>query len=660
MAISTSPDSTTLPCGGISELLPKILQTIPYQVFWKDRQSNYLGCNDVFALNAGLRGADQIIGLSDFDLPWTHEEAESYRADDREVMESGNAKLHIVESQLNGCGERTWLDTSKVPLRNSNGEVIGVLGIYANITEQRMAQEQLTTTRQYLEDAIEAIDAGLVMYDAQDRLVFCNQRYAELFDFEPSSLRAGMSYRQILWNYIDTHPEFAATTDCDAWVSTRLERYRNSTTPYEQQVMDRVILISDRPTRDGGRVGLRTDISHLKAIESDLRVAKDQAEAANQSKTGFLANMSHEIRTPMTAILGFTDVLLEGECNSEQASMLHTIKRNGEHLLSLINDMLDLSKIEAGKVEVSRERVDVVAICRDVVQSLMWKAREKEITFELNTETPIPRTIWTDSVRIRQIILNLCGNAIKFTDNGVVNLTVRVQNTGPERRLLFEVRDTGIGMTAEECQRVFKPFEQADDSTTRRYGGTGLGLTISRRLATLLGGTLELESTQGGGSLFTCCLPLEIADDASIETTGFAVPRCGTKPDGLLDQMEILLAEDGPDNQRLISHVLRKAGAVVAVVNNGEEVIRAIEAREKEGGQFQLVLMDMQMPVRDGYSATREIVQRWPSLPVAAITAHTMSTDREACLKAGCCAYLSKPIDRKELIETCAHLGNVT
>jgi signal transduction histidine kinase/CheY-like chemotaxis protein len=469
-----------------------------------------------------------------------------------------------------------------------------------------------------------------------------------------------MSYEEILWKFIETHPELAARTDCDAWVSARLERYRNFTSPFEQTVLDRAILISDRPTRDGGRVGLRTDISHLKAIESDLRVAKDQAEAANQSKTGFLANMSHEIRTPMTAILGFTDVLLESACSSEQASMLNTIKRNGEHLLSLINDILDLSKIEAGKVEISRERVDVVAICHDVVQSLMWKAREKEITFELDIHDRIPHIIWADPLRIRQIILNLCGNAIKFTDKGVVSLSVQVRTTGPEHQLQIDVRDTGIGMSPEECKRVFQPFEQADDSTTRRFGGTGLGLTISRRLAELLGGTLQVTSNRGEGSLFTFCLPLEIADNIDIPLHQCAASSAGIKPDRLLDRMEILLAEDGLDNQRLIAHVLRKAGATVAIANNGEEVIRAIEARENEGGCFQLVLMDMQMPVRDGYSATREIVQRWPSLPVAAITAHTMSTDREACLQAGCCAYLSKPIDRKELIATCADLGNVT
>ncbi|MCA9170124.1 MAG: PAS domain-containing protein, partial [Planctomycetales bacterium] len=497
----------------ITELLPKILQTIPYMVFWKDRQSQYLGCNDVFASCAGLANPEDIIGLSDFDLPWTREEAEGYRADDREVMASGLTKLHIIESQLNAEGERTWLDTSKVPLRNSDGDVIGVLGIYANITEQRVAQEQLRTTRQYLQDAIESIDAGLVMYDANERFVFCNNRYKELYECPDELFVPGKSYQEILTEWMNLTPQIVRNLTSEdqrqAWIEERLLAHRKAHTgAFEQRLDDRVILISDRPTRDGGVVSLRTDITHLKEIESDLREAKEAAEAASHAKTGFLANMSHEIRTPMAAILGFTDVLLEGQCSAEQNTMLQTIKRNGEHLLALINDILDLSKIEAGKFAISSDSVEIATICHEVIDTLSWKAREKGIALEFTIASEFPKAVLGDSLRIRQVIMNLVGNAIKFTEQGAVTLALSTCHNRGFGELLIEVRDTGIGLSLDECQSVFQPFQQADASTTRRFGGTGLGLTISRRLVELQGGTLELESEVGKGSLFTCRLPL--------------------------------------------------------------------------------------------------------------------------------------------------------
>ncbi|MCA9259135.1 MAG: PAS domain-containing protein [Planctomycetales bacterium] len=429
----------------LRELLPKILQTIPYMVFWKDRDSRYLGCNDVFAESAGLACPEQIIGLTDFDLPWTREETESYRADDREVMESGLAKLHIVETQLDADGNRHWLDTSKVPLRNADGKVIGVLGVYANITEQRAAQEELRATRQYLNDAIEAIDAGLVMYDAQERFVFCNRRYPEMYECPPELFHPGKSYEQILRDWIATEPSLTAGLDAESWIAERLHAHRNPTSGAEQTLGERVILISDRDTPDGGVVSLRTDITRLKRIESDLREAKEAAEAASHAKTGFLANMSHEIRTPMAAILGFTDVLLEGGGSDEQQSMLNTIKRNGEHLLALINDILDLSKIEAGRFEIASEPVQAADVCHEVVDLLGWKAREKGISLELSIAEDMPKTILGDALRIRQIVVNLVGNAVKFTEQGSVSLSLSLRTAEEARKSYSKCATQGLG-----------------------------------------------------------------------------------------------------------------------------------------------------------------------------------------------------------------------
>jgi signal transduction histidine kinase len=401
----------------------------------------------------------------------------------------------------------------------------------------------------------------------------------------------------------------------------------------------------------------------------DIAAARAAAEEATIAKSEFLANMSHEIRTPMTAILGFLDLVREGcqrNCEfgrREHQEHLATISRNADHLLRLLNDILDLSKIEAGKLEVERTSCTVIQLVADIASLMQVRANDRGLRFTTEFVGAIPERIESDPTRLKQILINLVGNALKFTAKGGVRLVTRFLPAatnaagGTEPMLQFEVIDTGIGMSAEQLGKLFQPFSQADSSTTRRFGGTGLGLAITQRLATLLGGNITAESRPGSGSTFRVTVatgPVDgtaLLDDASLAMpVGRETAAAAHQTD--LRNCRVLLAEDGPDNQRLISAMLRKSGAEVEVAENGQVALEKALAAWQAGMGFDVLLMDMQMPVLDGYAATRILRREGYQGVIIALTAHAMSQDREKCLQSGCDDYASKPIDRRGLIET--------
>ena len=396
-----------------------------------------------------------------------------------------------------------------------------------------------------------------------------------------------------------------------------------------------------------------------------IRNRHRRVEAATKAKAQLLANMSHEIRTPMTAILGFADLLYsEGDISKapqHRVTAIQTIKRNGEYLLDLLNDILDLSKVEAGKLEAERIRCSAVQVVADVLSMMRVKTNAKGIRLEVEYVGEIPETIHTDPTRLRQILINMVSNAVKFTESGSVRVAIRlVRDDHDEQQLQVEVIDTGIGMTEEQIARVFKPFCQAEACTTRKYGGTGLGLTISRHLAELLGGTIRVSSKPAKGSTLTVTVSTGSLEGVrllqNLTEAGLDAQRVEHEPYQSPNRLDcrVLLAEDGPDNQRLVSFVLRKAGAEVTIADNGQIAHDLALTARGEGKPYDVILMDMQMPVMDGYVATAKLREAGYTGPIIALTAHAMSTDRDKCLTAGCNDYATKPIDQKKLISKVA------
>ena len=403
----------------------------------------------------------------------------------------------------------------------------------------------------------------------------------------------------------------------------------------------------------------------LRRGETRLRYAKDQAEAANRSKSAFLANISHEIRTPLGAMLGFTDLLLDPSQSVEDCQRFTvTIKRNGELLAHIIDEILDLSKVEAGRLTVETLRFSLADMLAELTVSLAFKAKEKGLTLSVSSEGLIPRNLCSDPTRLQQILLNLIGNAVKFTDSGGVDVRLKlvagaIHSEKPraaqiEHYLEISIKDTGLGMTREQVERIFLPFSQGDNSMTRRFGGSGLGLFLARKLARALDGDLSLKATSPRkGSVFILRIPVKRNDCAEL----FSYPEPSPVPTPLvraipehnapLKNVRILLVEDCLDNQLLIGHILRLAGCTLELANNGGEGIDKAQRMRPD-----IVLMDIQMPEIDGHTAMAALRQQGYTRPIIALTAHAMKDERELALQQGFDDYLTKPVRRDILVAT--------
>jgi len=539
----------------------------------------------------------------------------------------------------------------------------------------RRSETKFRTLYDSTDDAVMLLDengffdcniATLRIFGCKDKAEFCDKHP---IDLSPAKQQCGTDSTTLANQLIVTTKEKGS--NLFEWTYKRLDTGKD----FPAEVMLNAIALDNRTVfqavvRDitKRKQTEQEIIDYMAVVESNNTILAElnkDVEAASSSKSEFLANMSHEIRTPMTAILGFSDILLGNLTEEEDVSAANTIKRNGEFLLELINDILDLSKIESGKLEVERITCSPSDVVDDVASLMRVRAEAKGIPLDIEYVGGIPETIQCDPTRLRQILINLVGNALKFTEAGSVRLVARlVLGTAKPPSMQFDVVDTGIGMTHEQASRLFKPFTQADASTTRKFGGTGLGLTISKRLAEALGGDITISSSSGKGSTFSVTVETGPVDGVAIlDNATMAVAERRQKvevppaPAVKLD-CRILLAEDGPDNQRLISFVLKKAGAEVTLAENGLIAHdKALAARET-GEPFDIILMDMQMPIMDGYTATGKLRNANYTGPIVALTANAMAGDDEKCRQAGCDGYATKPIDRAKLFATIAqYLG---
>lgn len=634
-------------------LLRSVVENVPVRVFWKDRNSHYLGCNSLFARDAGCDSPEDLVGKSDFEMGWK-DQAQAYRDDDCRVLESGVPRLAFEEPQTTPEGNTIWLRTSKVPLRGENGEVIGVLGLYDDVTSDKEAQDQVRK----LSRAVEQSPGSILITNTNSRIEYVNDAFTrvtgysrdEVIGQHPRILRSGKTPRH---SYEAIR---AALTRGESWKGQLMSRRKDGSEYPEFAIISPLQGPGGEVTH---YVGVMEDITekkrmgeeldrhrhHLEELviqrTAELENARAAASAASMAKSAFLANMSHEIRTPMNAIIGLTHLLRRENLSDDNNARLSQISAAAEHLLSIINDILDLSKIEAGRMELNHTDFSVGTILDNVHSLIADQAREKALTIQLDADG-VPERLHGDATRLLQALLNFASNAVKFTERGAIWLRARLLEETSEGLLVrFEVQDTGIGIGKHKLATLFEPFVQADVSTTRKYGGTGLGLAISRRLARMMGGDVGARSTLGEGSTFWFTARLE-RGHAPMPSQVKEVPG---DLEGTLRrshyEARILIVDDHPVNREVAMELMQGVGLLVDTAENG------LVALEKlRGNPYDLVLMDMQMPEMDGLDAARAIRAQsvYSRLPIIAMTANAFAENRDACIAAGMNDFVAKPV----------------
>lgn len=515
-----------------------------------------------------------------------------------------------------------------------------------------------------VEDALNTLTEGLILTDTKGKVRLANDAFSNWIGCSSRKL-IGIDPTELPWSRANdpTNSSDQSAVTCTAdmvipW-SQALESGRLVAGSFlrlpnqDGKIMTLIANSSPIIGAKGKYVGVLTsfeDVTDLENHKIELSKAKETADDANRAKSDFLARMSHEIRTPMNAILGYAEVLREDleEDPATRQKHLTTIHSSGEHLLALINDILDLSKIESGQLELERAPVSIFQVIRDVESVLKIKAQEKGIYLNCEFAEAMPVSVNADSVRLRQSIINLVGNAIKFTEEGGVTVRTALIPQSSSTALSICVTDTGVGMTEEAAQKIFEPFSQADTSITRRFGGTGLGLAICKELAEKMGGSIGVKSQPGQGSTFS--LTVDVGDISGTELVSESDATLKRHDDKRTDvevevpPMHVLVVDDGETNVQLVSVYLRKANVSYETASNGKIAVDKVNS-----GDFDVVLMDMQMPVMDGFQATRLLREQGHTLPIIALTANAMAEDRKRCLDSGCSGFLTKPISRERL-----------
>ncbi|WP_149498119.1 ATP-binding protein [Roseiconus lacunae] len=620
-------------------------------------------------LSAGVRRASGSLmsEFGDHGNDWPDDE--TLRSTDTHIqvpIRKGQQRWGTVELCFRPIVDHSWWGTFTDPWMRMTifVSILSFIAFQLYLKKMLSHLDPSKTVPKRVRNALDSLAEGLLVLDRQGRIVLANQSFSEWLDC-PSEKLLGKDADQLGWDLskVDVTPWNKAVRD-EALVAGSMVELNLPDRPARMLIANASPVLGQQGKCRGVLVSF-DDVTQLEETKRDLSIAKREADDANQAKSEFLARMSHEIRTPMNAILGYTDVLRRGfdTSNEDRQDYLNTIHGSGEHLLALINDILDLSKVESGQMELESGPCSPLRIIKDVVALLRSKADEKGIALEFRGEGKLPKEIQGDSVRLRQAIMNLAGNAIKFTDEGSVQVVARALDPkrSPHQQwsLAIDVIDTGIGISPEAQAKVFEPFQQADTSITRRFGGTGLGLAISKQLAEAMGGHISLASEVGKGTTFTIEIPLgqeqefewidpveaaaELESSSSIQKDVQQLPPC-----------KILVADDGSPNRKLLQLVLGKAGAEVVAVENGQLAVE--KATEQV---YDIILMDMQMPVMDGYTATGTLRKAGYTAPIYALTANAMQGDQEKCLNAGCSGFLSKPIKIDLLLATIAgELGN--
>ena len=645
--------------GDDCDLLEVLMDNLPEAIYFKDLASRFIQVSRSLARRFGLPDAEQALGMTDFDFFGEEHARQAYESE-QEMIASGRPVIDLEEKENWPDGRVTWASTTKMPLRDRQGRVVGTFGISHDITARKRAEDELEQLSNFLDTVLDELPIMLFVKDAEHlRIQRLNKAGEQLLGFSREELIGKNDYDLFPADEAD----FFVAKDRDVLRGRRLVDIPEEViqTRFGERVLHtRKIPIFDEQGRPAHLVGISEDITAAKQAEEELRRAKAAAEDASRAKSEFLANVSHEIRTPMNGIIGMTELALDTDLTPQQREFLTMVRDSADSLLSVINDILDFSKIEAGKLEIESLAFPLRDTLGDTMKTLALRAHKKGLELACQVLAEVPDGLVGDPARLRQVVVNIVGNAIKFTDSGEVVMRVEVASgtrecagsTGSQESgvrsqedvvLHFAVRDTGIGISPDKQQSIFAPFVQADGSTTRRYGGTGLGLAISARLVELMGGKIWLESEAGLGSVFHFTARLAVA---SSPLAG-ALPAEPTD----LEDLRVLVVDDNATNRRILEEMLTNWHMRPTVVASAGEALVELERATAAGEAYPLVLVDAQMPGIDGYELARRIND---NLDYAGATIMMLSSSDQSSSrgpKPRLAASLMKPIKQSELFD---------
>jgi PAS domain S-box-containing protein len=635
-----------------------LLASSDEQILFKDRESRYLAVSAGWlAGTARRRLLEHVIGRTDVEV-FGEEHGSEARAEELRVLETGEPMLAKLEHETFDDGPDTWTQTTKLALRDNDGNIVGTWGVGRDVTSSVEAAQALGASQESLR-ASEELRSVLFEHNPQPMWIR-----------DQGTLRVRAVNMAALAMYGYTRDEFLELTVTDLVPAADAEAFLRSLEQLEGESRTGLPVVVPRRHRckDGGvieveltstdvslagrpcRIASSKDVTARNRAAAELAAARDEAVEASNMKSAFLATISHELRTPMNGVLGMTELLLDSELNDDQRALAKQVSRSGELMVELIDDILDISKIETGRLELAIADFPLRETIEQSCAPVRLQADAKGVALEIQIADDVPEQARGDGRRLRQALLNLVANAVKFTAAGSVVVRVSLlPHAKGDRQIRVEVADTGIGIERSILDEVFEPFTQADASTTRIYGGTGLGLTIARELVTLMCGAIGAESEPGVGSTFWIEIPLALARSNEGRPSGSSATRVAIRP--LWDTPpSVLVAEDSPVNQIVTVRTLERCGCRVDVVSDGRQ---ALDALAKQ--RYDAVLMDCEMLEMDGYNATAELRLReygTRHTPVIAMTAHALPDDRARCLAAGMDDYVSKPIRREQLIDT--------
>jgi two-component system, sensor histidine kinase and response regulator len=664
-SIEKSPGSFAVhPLVGSMAMYQTLVDSLPLCLLIKAADGRRMFANQAYLQYRGCTLED-ILGKYDHEL-FPREIADRFTADDRRVMETG-VSCHGVEESQAPDGSVRWIERFKCPLLDEHGDVHGVQLLFWDITDKVLAERTRDRERQLLQTLLDNMPDSIYFKDKDSRFIRVSAGMAHKFGLKSSEDVIGLSDAEVF------SPEHASSARNDEIriMETGIplvSRVEKETWPDRPDTWCSSTKLPLRDTEGNviGTFGISRDVTDLKHTEEELAKARDAANQANRAKSDFLANMSHEIRTPMNAIIGMSELLARTSLNRDQRDFLDLVREAADSLLRLLNDILDFSKIEASKLELEQIPFSLRECIGKTGQTLSLRAAEQGLELVCRVSPDVPDRLISDPGRLRQILINLLGNAIKFTERGEVFVEVtRDPNTpidpsdvssptSPKRlRLLFSVRDTGIGIPRDKQASVLEAFTQADSSTTRRYGGTGLGLTISSQLAQLMGGHLWLESEVGVGTTFYFNVNVEVAPSQCIETAGAISSLKG---------LRVLVVDDNATNRRILQEILSAWGLQPVLVTGGKEAMKELTRAAEAEQPYQLGILDCMMPDLDGFGLSEWIRDRFSreQLRLIILSSAARVGDSERCERVGISRYLTKPVIQSELLDAILQVMNIS